>query len=101
MSRQGRFELFKGNAGRRQDADGHPPGARREWYWRLRSINGEIVAQSEGYTDRGDAERGVGDVIGVFLSAFVKSGPTEIEIPLLVLGDHDEQHEATLTVKTP
>lgn len=33
-----------------------------EWYWRLRSGNGEIVARSsEGYRDKTDAKRGVED----------------------------------------
>jgi uncharacterized protein YegP (UPF0339 family) len=32
-------------------------GADRQWYWRLRAANGEIAAQSEGYTRRPDAAR--------------------------------------------
>jgi uncharacterized protein YegP (UPF0339 family) len=36
-------ELFQSSSG------GH-------WYWRLRARNGEIVAQSEGYTRRESAE---------------------------------------------
>lgn len=34
------FEVFKGGF------------IRRRWYWRLRSSNGEIVAQSQGYVER-------------------------------------------------
>jgi uncharacterized protein len=39
-----RFEIYEDAAG--------------EFRWRLVAANGEIVAQSEGYTRRGDAERG-------------------------------------------
>lgn len=37
------------------------PEGRRQWYWHLRASNGEIVAQSEGYTRKADAERGARD----------------------------------------
>lgn len=30
-----------------------------QWYWRLRSCNGQTMAQSEGYTRRRDAERSI------------------------------------------
>ena len=43
-----RFEVF-------QSTSDH------QWYWRLIAGNGEIVAQSEGYTRSEDAERGVQD----------------------------------------
>jgi uncharacterized protein YegP (UPF0339 family) len=29
-----------------------------EWRWRLKAANGEITAQSEGYTNKADAMRG-------------------------------------------
>lgn len=29
-----------------------------QWYWRLTALNGEVVAQGEGYTRKGDAVRG-------------------------------------------
>lgn len=34
-------------------------GRDSQWYWRLRAANGEIVAQSEGYTSKDGAERGL------------------------------------------
>jgi uncharacterized protein YegP (UPF0339 family) len=40
-----RYEVFKDEGG--------------EWRWRLQAANGEIIAQSEGYTRREDAERGL------------------------------------------
>jgi uncharacterized protein YegP (UPF0339 family) len=39
-----RFEIFQDTAG--------------EYRWRLVATNGEVVAQSEGYTRKQDAERG-------------------------------------------
>lgn len=39
-----RFEVFEDSAG--------------EYRWRLVATNGEVVAQSEGYTRKHDAERG-------------------------------------------
>lgn len=41
--------------------DGGTAETFRDWRWRLRAANGEIVAQSEGYTSEGDAKRGVED----------------------------------------
>ncbi len=38
-----KFEIFRGGF------------IRRRWYFRLRSFNGEIVAQSEGYVNKADA----------------------------------------------
>lgn len=35
--------------------------AEDEWRWRLRAKNGEIVAQSEGYPSKSNAERGARD----------------------------------------
>lgn len=32
----------------------------RRWYWRLRARNGEVVSQSEGYTNRQDAMATIG-----------------------------------------
>jgi uncharacterized protein YegP (UPF0339 family) len=40
-----RYEVFEDDAG--------------QYRWRLRAANGEIVAQSEAYTRREDAERGL------------------------------------------
>lgn len=31
----------------------------RRWYWRFVAANGEIMAQSEGYTRKGNAEKAV------------------------------------------
>jgi uncharacterized protein YegP (UPF0339 family) len=33
------------------------------WYWRLRAGNNEIVAQGEGYINKGDAQSAVGLVM--------------------------------------
>jgi uncharacterized protein YegP (UPF0339 family) len=30
-------------------------GATKQWYWRLRAKNGEIIATGEGYTRKRDA----------------------------------------------
>ena len=38
------FEIFQDEAG--------------QWRWRLKAANGEIVAQSEAYTRKEDAQRG-------------------------------------------
>lgn len=35
----------------------------RDWRWRLKAANGEIVASGEGYTKKSDAMRGFGAVI--------------------------------------
>ena len=41
-----RFEMYKGHDG--------------QWRWRLRTTNGNVVADSaEGYEHRGDCERGI------------------------------------------
>ena len=34
-------------------------GANKQWYWRLRSKNNKIVAQSEGYTRERDCVRSI------------------------------------------
>ena len=39
-------------------------GLIRNWYWRLKAANGEIVAQSEGYFSRYNAERAVKKIFG-------------------------------------
>lgn len=46
-----RFEVFQG---RKVTWDRTQGG---DWYWRLKSANNQIVAQSEGYTRRNGAER--------------------------------------------
>jgi hypothetical protein len=33
-------------------------GADKQWYWRAKARNGQIIAQSEGYTRRASAVRG-------------------------------------------
>lgn len=57
MSGQAHFEVFQGK--RHPGSD--EPGGPADWRWRLRAANGEIVAQSEGYTTQASAERGAGD----------------------------------------
>ena len=41
------------------------------WRWRLKAANGEIVAQSEAYTRREDAERGAKACLAAALRANV------------------------------
>jgi uncharacterized protein YegP (UPF0339 family) len=36
-------------------------GDDEQWYWHAKGGNGEIVAQSEGYTEKGSAERAAED----------------------------------------
>lgn len=45
-----RFEIYMGGM------------FRRKWFWRLRAGNGEIVAQSEGYSRKIDAIRTIESV---------------------------------------
>lgn len=54
MTRPVHFEVFRGEDG---------------WYWRVRAANGEITAQSEGYTRHRDALRA--------MHAFQRSLPRE------------------------
>lgn len=42
----------------------------REWRWRVRSGNGEIVATGEGYTREEDARRGFRDAAHAMFKAF-------------------------------
>jgi len=44
---QGKFEVFIGNA------------VDRQWYFRLRAANGKIIAQSEGYSRKRNALKGI------------------------------------------
>lgn len=43
----GKFEIFKSKKN-------------GQWYWRLRSINGQTVCQSEGYTRKINCRKAVG-----------------------------------------
>lgn len=47
-----------------------------QWYWHIKAGNGEIIAQSEGYTTEADAWRGLRAVIvaGAFLFDHVLAG---------------------------
>ena len=45
-----KFEVFKGGA------------VDRQWYWRLLANNGQIIAQSEGYSRRRNALKGIESV---------------------------------------
>ena len=45
------------------DEDLTLPAGKKEWRWRVKAGNGEIVASGEGYTTERDAHRG-------FLAAF-------------------------------
>ena len=51
----GKFEIFKDDKG--------------EYRFRLKASNGEIIAQSEGYTRKENAEKGVDAVIKYSASA--------------------------------
>lgn len=33
-------------------------GKDEQWYWHVRSRNGQVIAQSEGYTTKGNAKQG-------------------------------------------
>ena len=44
---KGKFEVFESEA------------ATPEWYFRLRAANGKIIAQSEGYTRKRNALKGI------------------------------------------
>ena len=44
LPRIARFEIFQ--------------GMDEQWYWRLRGANNEVMASSEGYVSKGNAERG-------------------------------------------
>lgn len=53
------FEVYKDKS---VDSD-------ENWRWRLKSKNGEIVAQSEPYESRGNATRGVEDTVNAVLNS--------------------------------
>ncbi len=53
MNKRPKFEVFKG----------------KEWYFRLRGANGEIVCQSEGYTTKADALRAAWKLPTIALAA--------------------------------
>lgn len=61
-----KFEIFPGNA--EQEGKIH-----QQWYWRLKSKNGEIVCQSEGYTTPEDAERGAENMARVCTEALLEN----------------------------
>ena len=44
----------------------------RQWRWRVRAANGEIVASGEGYSSRADAVRGFSNARNAMSSAVVK-----------------------------
>lgn len=44
------------------------------WRWRLVAANNEIVAQSESYTTKADAERGAADAANVSQEAMGNGG---------------------------
>ena len=72
-----RFEVFPvGYAPAEDEATEQPPSGwtPAEWRWRLVAANGEIVAQSEGYTRRADAERGARDARRAARLAKVEAG---------------------------
>jgi len=47
-----------------------------EWRWNVRAGNGEIIAQSEGYTRKADAERGLNDAHIEYDNLVFDAGPT-------------------------
>lgn len=55
-TKRAKFVIFK-------DKDG-------KYRWRLQAANGEIVAQSEAYRSKRDAERAKADAVTAFISAF-------------------------------
>ena len=52
---QYRYEIFEGEDG--------------QWYWRLKSSNNRIVAQSEGYTRKYDAESAAKKLADIAIAA--------------------------------
>lgn len=70
MSVRPHFEVFQSH------------GAAQEFRWRLVAANGEIVAQSEGYTRAEDAERACGDAAEAFRGAERKPKKKGDAIPL-------------------
>lgn len=52
MDRYSKFIYFQGKDG--------------EWYWHLQAKNGETVAQSEAYHEKGEALRGIEDASRAF-----------------------------------
>lgn len=54
-----------------------------EYFWHLKAANGEIVAASEGYVSKSNAERGVNDMAQVCLEAIaerIREQPSEEEV---------------------
>ena len=47
-----------------------------QWRWCIRAANGEIVAESEAYTTRADAQRGVADMRSAIAEALAE-GPSD------------------------
>ena len=56
MSKVARFEVYRSWVG---DIDASGPTLSRQWRWRLKGANGEIVAQGEAYTRKADCLRAV------------------------------------------
>lgn len=55
-----------------------------EWYFRVKAANGEILCQSEGYTTKVDAERGLRALRRALLPGTREERYTELEAELLV-----------------
>lgn len=51
------------------------PGADGQHYWRLKSINGEIVAQSEGYESAAGAKRACHGVVDAVTAVNLQTAP--------------------------
>lgn len=51
-------------------------GADRQWYWRLSSANGQIVAQSEGYRRQSGATAGVRAAKRLTITATIVKAPS-------------------------
>lgn len=57
-----KFEYFKAQNG--------------NWYWRLKATNGEIIAQSEGYTTKANATHAIALVKAASIAPSVNLTPT-------------------------
>lgn len=59
-------------------------GENKEWYFRVKGKNGEIVATSEGYDSKGNAKRGINSLLDILTAGL------RVDINIEVIGDEVE-----------